>query len=55
MFSKSCDRLYDQLSAIECLSTDPGERQLNRRGKRLLDYLRARRRRRYQDDRHLAA
>lgn len=40
------DRLYSQLSAIECLSVGHGAPySMNRRGERILRYLRARRRR----------
>lgn len=50
MFAQSCTRLLDQLSAIDLLSVDRNfGRRLNPRGQRLLDYLRARRRRAYLD------
>lgn len=39
------DRLYGQLSAIETLDVCHGSPRLNRRGERLLRYLRTRRRR----------
>ncbi len=49
-FSQSCEKLFDQLSAVDVLSLDRSHpTRLNRRGQRLLDYLRTRRRRRYLD------
>lgn len=49
-FSQSCEKLFDQLSAIDVLSVDRSRAtRLNRRGQRLLNYLRARRRRAYLD------
>ena len=49
-FAKFCEKLFDQLSAVDVLSLDRDHpTRLSPRGRRLLDYLRARRRRAYLD------
>jgi len=45
MFRDYCDRLFDQLSAIDVLNVCHEGPPLNRRGERILRYLRRRRRR----------
>lgn len=50
MFQKSCESLLATLSSYDTLCvTDARKPALNKRGRRLLDYLRTRRRRAYLD------